>query len=139
MKVGRPKKIQDPKKLWEWFKEYEMYCKNNPRHENILHQRSGEVIPVKRERPLSRKGFSIWLKENNKTTTLLKFLYNEAQTDYYKSCDEVIELIETYIDNDQFEGAAVGVYKEGIMGKKLFAERQEVTVTQEQPLFPDVE
>ena len=122
--VGRPKSIESPEQLYMLFRKYMTWCKDNPRTKQDFVGKDGDEIERKLERPLSWVGFEAYLYERLIISDLGNY---ERNTDgSYKEFLPIIRALKTFIEQDQFEGAAVGIYKENIIARKLgLADKQE--------------
>ena len=134
-KVGRPKKIQDPKELEDIFEAYKKYTKENPRYKYHLNQRTGKMIPEPLEVPFTLEGFEIycWQKFN---FTAKHYLENTEKR--YEEFCTIATRIRKEIRDDQIKGGMVGQYNPSITAR-LNALKEQIEQTNiEQPLFPDV-
>lgn len=122
--VGRPKKIENPAQLWKLFRQYKTWAKANPFLKQDFVGKDGDEKTRKLERPLSWVGFEVYLYERMVINDLGD--YERNKEDRYAEFTTIVRAIKAYIEQDQFEGAAVGVYKEGIIARKLgLADKQE--------------
>ena len=71
--MGKHKYIETPEKMWELFEQYVVDTKKTPKFENILIQKTGDIIQVPRERPISFIGFENWLYKNAINSQFHKF------------------------------------------------------------------
>lgn len=122
--VGRPKKIESPEQLWLLFRQYRKFAKDNPYKKQDFVGKDGDEIMRKLERPLTFVGFEVYLYERMIINDLGD--YDKNKDDRYAAFAPIIRAIKAYIEQDQFEGATVGIYKENIIARKLgLADKQE--------------
>ena len=133
---GRPKNVKDETQMYDMFKAYKSYVKENPRYKYVMNQRSGDMIAEPLEVPLTLEGFEIYV--------LNKYGFHIEQ--YFKNQDKLYEdfipictHIRKEIRRDQIEGGMVGQYNASITQRlNGLTEKVESTIITEQPLFPDV-
>jgi len=122
--VGRPKNIESPEQLWKLFRQYRTYAKANPYEKQDFVGKDADEVTRRLERPLSWVGFEEYLFERMIISDLGDYERNKEKR--YSEFTTIIRAIKVYIERDQFEGAAVGVYKENIIARKLgLADKQE--------------
>ena len=134
---GRPKNVKDETQMYDMFKAYRSYVKENPRYKYVMNQRSGDMIAEPLEVPLTLEGFEIYV--------LNKYGFHIEQ--YFKNQDKLYEdfipictHIRKEIRRDQIEGGMVGQYNASITQRlNGLTEKVESTIITEQPLFPDVQ
>jgi len=134
-KLGRPRNIESPEAMYELFKGYKNYVKENPRYKYNLNQRTGDMIPEPLEVPLTLEGFEIFILEEEGYYIEQYFKnLNKSYEDFLPICTH----IRKEIRKDQIEGGMVGQYNSSITQRlNNLVERTETTNI-EQPLFPDV-
>ena len=115
--MGKNKYIETPLKLLELFEQYVKHTKQNPRVENVLYQKTGEIIAIPRETPLSWIGFENWLFKNDIITHLSSYEHNENQA--YTEYLPIISRIKGFIYQDKVEGASVGIFNASIIAREL--------------------
>ena len=134
-KVGRPRNVETPEDMYNLFKEYKTYVKDNQRYKYTLNQRSGEMVAEPLEVPLSLEGFEVYIYQK-------KGFFIEQ---YFKNIDNAYEqflpicsYIKREIRTDQINGGMVGQYNASITQRlNGLTEKTETTVTMEMPLFPE--
>lgn len=114
---GQPKKIESPEKLWEYFQSYVEYKKGNPKYENKANMKTGEIIPVPKELPLTWVGFEVWLFENGIINHLENYRYNTGGD--YSEYLGIIKTIDQIIYEDKFTGASAGIFQHNIIARDL--------------------
>jgi len=122
--VGRPKNIESPEQLWKLFRQYKTWAKENPYLKQDFVGKDADQVTRKLERPLSWVGLEVYLFERMIISDLGD--YERNKDNRYAEFTTIIRAIKAYIEQDQFEGASVGVYKENIIARKLgLADKQE--------------
>lgn len=135
--MGKPKYIETPEKMWEYFQEYKIHTKNNPIRVNDF--RGGVPVEVflEKERPLTLEGFEMYCFENGIISDLSHYFCNldNRYSDYVAICLRIRKAIR----EDQISGGMAGIYNPSITQRlNNLVERTEVKEVKEQPLFPDV-
>lgn len=135
--MGKPKYIETPEKMWEYFQEYKIHTKNNPIRVNDF--RGGVPVEVflEKERPLTLEGFEMYCFENGIISDLSHYFCNldNRYSDYVAICSRIRKAIR----EDQISGGMAGIYNPSITQRlNNLVERTEVKEVKEQPLFPDV-
>ena len=111
-KVGRPKNIETPEKMWELFLEYKKSIKEAPIKVHDFVGKDADEVERKKERPLTLEGFSNWCFEKDITTNIDQYF---ANTDgLYKDFLSICSRIRLIIRQDQIEGGMVGIYNPSI-------------------------
>ena len=127
--MGSKKNIETPEKLIELFKEFKEWCKSNPRIENVLLAKTGEIIEVPRERPLTWSRFDSWCNDKEIIHDLEDYRTNRDGR--YSDYGGVITRIDREMYSDKYEGAAVGIYNPNIIARDLgLADKNETKVDQ---------
>jgi hypothetical protein len=122
--VGRPKNIESPEQLWKLFRQYRKHAKDNPYLKQDFVGKDADEVERRLERPLTFVGFEVYLMERMIINDLAD--YERNKDGRYAEFANIIRAIKKIIEADQFEGAAVGVYKENIIARKLgLADKQE--------------
>lgn len=113
-KHGRDKLFNTPEELLNAATEYFEYCDNNPWIQRKITETDKGVIVTETptQKPYSLSGFrhfvgasDSWLREFKKT----------CSNDFLR----VIEEIESFINNQQWEGATVGAFNANIIARTL--------------------
>ncbi len=126
--MGKNKYIESPEKLAELFNQYSEEVKAHPRLKQDFVGKDAEEVQRKLERPLSWIGFEVWLYKNGIIGDLDD--YEKNTNDSYSDYQPIIRTIKKIIEDDQFEGASVGVYQQNIIARKLgLVEKREETQT----------
>ncbi len=112
MAAGRPKNIESPEKLWEYFLSYKKGVSENPILVHDYVGKDAEEVRRERQRPLTMEGFENWLEDNEIINNLDNYLANSnnAYTEFSSICSR----IRRNIRQDQIEGGMAGVYNPSI-------------------------
>ena len=111
-KVGRPKNIETPEKMWELFLDYKQSIKGAPIKVHDFVGKDAEEVERKKERPLTLEGFSNWCFEKDITTNIDQYFANSK--DIYPEFSSICSRIRLIIKQDQIEGGMVGIYNPSI-------------------------
>src|SRR5690606_20581685 len=132
-KLGRPKNLSSPKRLWELFCDYYDEVKDNPaKKQDIIRggELAGTTIELKLEKPITWAGFESMLRHKNIIAKLEDYKANKEKR--YTDFAEVVARIEQKMWDDKFSGAAVGIYNANIIARDLgLSEKSESTITME--------
>lgn len=136
--MGKHKYIETPEKLLEHFVNYIADTKSTPKYENIVLQKTGEIISVPRERPISFIGFENWLYNKGIISQLTDY---ESDNPSYAEYLTIITRIKKFIYEDKADGATVGIYNPNIIARELGLKEQtetEITVAEKPKMkLPD--
>lgn len=135
-KKGRPKKIESPEKLWEYFMAYKKEVKGSPILVQDYVGKNAEMVYREKEKPLTVDGFECWCYDNDIISDLSNYFANSDNnySDYSTICSRIRKAVRT----DQIEGGMAGIYNPSITQRlNSLTEKVENTVITEQPLFPD--
>lgn len=135
--MGKPKYIETPEKMWEYFQEYKINTKNNPIRVNDFRGGVPMEVFLEKERPLTLEGFEMYCFENGIISDLSHYFCNlgNRYSDYVAVCSRIRKAIR----EDQITGGMAGIYNPSITQRlNNLVERTEVKEVKEQPLFPDV-
>jgi len=134
-KVGRPRNVETPEEMYNLFKEYKTYVKDNPRYKYTLNQRTGDMVAEPLEVPLSLEGFEVYIYQK-KGFFIEQYFKNQAEI--YGEFVPICTYIKREIRTDQINGGLVGQYNANLTARlNGLTEKTETTVTMEMPLFPD--
>lgn len=120
-KHGPPRLFTDPDALWESCLEY-FEETDNRRDWDQADWVGKDALKVERPHrtPYSRKGLCIYLGITFKTWTNYRNDGDaENATQLQKDLLQIITRVEEIIDTQQYEGAAVGAFKENIIARTL--------------------
>lgn len=135
--MGKPKYIETPEKMWEYFQEYKIHTKNNPIRVNDFRGGMATEVFLEKERPLTLEGFEMYCFENGIISDLSHYFCNldNRYSNYVAICSRIRKAIR----DDQITGGMAGIYNPSITQRlNNLVERTEVKEVKEQPLFPDV-
>jgi len=110
--MGKPKYIETPDKLWEYFEEYKKETKSKPFLVKDWVGKDALDVYREKERPLTMEGFECWLSNQNIIADLSHYFsnYEQRYTDYLAICSRVKKSIR----QDQIEGGMAGMYNPSI-------------------------
>lgn len=132
-KVGRPRNVKTPEEMYNLFKEYKTYVKDNPRYKYTLNQRTGDMVAEPLEVPLSLEGFEVYIYQK-KGFFIEQYFKNQGEI--YNEFVPICSYIRREIRTDQINGGMVGQYNPSITQRlNGLTEKVESTVITEQPLF----
>lgn len=134
--MGKPKYIETPEKMWDYFLAYKEQVKNNP---IIVKDWVGkDAIDVYRpkEKPLTFVGFQNYLDDQNIITDVTDYFENKDNryNDYIRICSR----IKRNIQEDQISGGMAGIYNPSITQRlNNLAENTNVNAQVNTPIFGD--
>ena len=135
-KAGHSKYIETPEILWGHFEAYAKWTKANPRRKHVFVGKDGNSDFECLERPLTLEGFENYCADNGIIQDLGHYFAN-TDNKYEEYCT-ICSRIKRAIRQDQIEGGMVGQYNASITQRlNNLVDKQEQTVKQEQPLFPE--
>jgi len=110
--MGKPKYIETPDKLWEYFEEYKKETKSKPFLVKDWVGKDALDVYREKERPLTIEGFECYLADKNIIDNLSQYFANTEQryTDYQTICSRVKKAVR----QDQIEGGMAGMYNPSI-------------------------
>ena len=126
MALGRPRKIESPEKLYEYFLSYEEETKAKPFLIKDWVGKDAFQIEREKERPLTMEGFECWLFDNGIISDLSNYLANSnnAYSDFSTICSHIRKRIR----KDQIEGGMAGQYNPSITQRlNNLVEKQELS------------
>lgn len=133
-KVGHPRNVKTPEKMWELFQAYAAEVKANPRFKMVFVGKDGAERREELERPLTIEGFKGYCYD--RVGVVEQYFKNQDNdyTEYLHICSRIREAIRL----DQIEGGMVGQYNHSITQRlnNLTDKVEQTNITQ--PLFPDV-
>ncbi len=133
--VGRPKNIESPDQLWDFFLAYGTKVKSAPILSHDFVGKDATEVERKKERPLTLEGFYNFLDDEGIISDATDYFENKEKR--YEEFVRICSRIKRTIRQDQIEGGMAGIYNPSITQRlNNLVERNETTVV-EQPLFPD--
>lgn len=153
-KVGAPKAIKSSKQFWSLACEYfqsideRPFLKQEQRKSPIkiaagaiiddetMEEIKNPIIELKNIRPYTWAGFEAFLFEKGVLANLDHYKCNLEGR--YQEFVEIIRAVDKVMFSQKFEGAASGAFNANIIARDLgLADKSQLTVTEEQPLFGD--
>jgi hypothetical protein len=111
------KNIKTPETLYKHFEDYKIAAKNKVIIENVLAQKTAEVVPVQRERPLTWAGFETYLFKKKILVRLDDYKTNKEGR--YAEYADIVHAIGREIFEDKYSGASVGIFSHNIIARDL--------------------
>ena len=132
-RVGRPNKIESPEVLWQYFRDYIEYAKNNPMYKIEYVGKEGREEFKSLAIPITFEGFECYLADQDIIQDLGDYASNK--NDRYSEFSTIITRIRKNCFVNNFNGAAVGLFSPNIIARKLGLKEQVEQTNVEQPLF----
>ena len=135
--MAKPKYIETPDKLWNYFLEYKEETKSNPILKHDFVGGAGKSVMKKLERPLTIDGFECYLFDKGIIGDLSHYFANtdNKYSEYLTICSR----IRKEVRNDQINGGMAGIYNPSITQRlNGLVEKTQTEISVEQPLFTDV-
>lgn len=140
-RIGKPKAIKTPQKLWELACEYFQSVDENPGYRKDFikgGEKAGAIVSIENIRPYTWEGLENFLHERKIITNLDD--YRQNTDGRYSSYAGIIRLIGKIIYDRNFSGAAMNLLNSNLIARQLgLAEKSQIKVTEEQPLFGENE
>lgn len=135
-KIGKPRHIESPEQLWEFFLMYKQWILDNPIQKEDYVGKDGNKVYRELERPMTWERFDSLLFEKGIIQSVRDYRYNRDNR--YEDYVPIIVRIDQIIRTSKFEGASAGIFNSNIIARDLgLADKTESTVIIEQPLFPE--
>ena len=133
--MGKPKYIETPEKMWEYFEAYRKEVKSNPIKKHVFVGKDGVSDFEQRERPLTIEGFELYLMNKGIINDVSDYFENKEQryTNYIPIC----RAIRKTVREDQISGGMAGIYNPSITQQLNGLTDKSEMVVKEQPLFGD--
>jgi hypothetical protein len=134
LKRGRPRKVESPEMLIEWFFQYLEWAKNNPFKVQDYVGKDGFMVYREKERPVTFMGFESWI------YTVKDTFFHDTYWLKDENFSPVILRIKEACKAENVDGASAGVYQSNIIARiNGIKDATDTNVTiKEQPLFPDI-
>lgn len=132
--LGRPKKIESPELLWQYFEEYVIHERNNPMYKVEYVGKEARIERTPLETPLTFEGFECYLADRGIINDLGDYSSNKDER--YNDFATIIARIRgnCYVHN--LKGAAVGLFNANIIARKLgLVEKTQADVKLRQTAF----
>lgn len=110
--AGRPRNIESPEKLHEYFLKYAEETKQKPFLIKDWVGKDAFQVEREKERPLTMEGFECWLFDNGIISDLGHYMAN-TDNRYDEFCT-ICSHIKKVIRKDQIEGGMAGQYNPSI-------------------------
>ena len=110
--AGRPKNIESPEKLHEYFLAYEKETKDRPFLVKDWVGKDAEQVNREKEKPLTMEGFECWLFDKEIINDLGDYLSNKNEA--YSEFSAICSHIKKRIRKDQIEGGLAGLFNPSI-------------------------
>jgi len=124
--MSKKKYIETPERLWELFKEYEKYTKNNPIIVEDYVGKDAELVRRKKEVPLTVDSFEDYLFELGIINDLGDYFSNKDGR--YVEYATICRAIKRKCRKDQINGGMAGIYNPSITQRlNNLTERTDVT------------
>lgn len=137
MPAGRPKAVNSPKQLWDWFQSYVKALKANPILVHDFVGKDGDSVERRKERPLTMVGYENYVADVGGPIDLDQYFANKDG--HYAEFSSICSRIRKEIQADQIEGGMAGIYNPSITQRlNNLIEKTQHTIL-EQPLFGDDE
>lgn len=134
MATGRPKSIESPELLWQYFEEYVIHERNNPMYKVEYVGKEARIERTPLETPLTFEGFECYLADRGIIEHLSDYSANTHGN--YDAYSTIIARIKgnCYVHN--LKGAAVGLFNANIIARKLgLVEKTQADVKLRQTAF----
>lgn len=115
--MPKDKSIPTVEKFWEYFNSYCEYVKENPKYENKVNLKTGDIVTVPREVPLTWVGFENWLSAQGVIKALNRYIYNYGGG--FEDFQEAVKRMKSIIYEDKYNGATAGVFQHQIIARDL--------------------
>ncbi len=116
-KVGRPKNIETPEELWKLFLKFLKWIEANPIIEKVVHNKTGEIIDLEKQRPLTWARFDTWVFDQDIISDLED--YRQNREGRYSEFGGIISRIRNIMYANKFEGASVNIFNANIIARDL--------------------
>ena len=124
--MGKPKYIETPAKMWEYFTAYKQQVKSSPILVQDFVGKNGDEVDRQRERPLTMEGFENYCSDNGIIEDLGHYFANTNNA--YDSYRTICSRIKRTIRQDQIEGGMAGIYNPSITQRlNGLVEKQDLT------------
>jgi hypothetical protein len=110
--MGKPKYIESPEKLKEYFLTYQKETKSKPFIVKDWVGKDANQVYREKERPLTIEGFECWLSDNDIIEDLGDYLKNKDNR--YTNYAPICSYIKKQTRKDQIEGGMSGMYNPSI-------------------------
>lgn len=112
-KVGRPRLLNSPDEMWNLFTDYVDHARLHPVIKRELNQRSGEVIEIAIDRPLTIEGFFTFAWDRLGDINGYFYNVNNEYADFLT----ITSRIKQAIREQQISGGMGGVYNANLTAR----------------------
>jgi hypothetical protein len=112
-KVGRPRLLQSPDQMWDLFERYIEWARMNPVIKRELSGRTGEVVEIPIDRPLTIDGFLTFCW--NKLGDIDAYMWNKDGA--YPDFSAISTRIKKEIRDNQIAGGVAGLYNASLTAR----------------------
>ena len=137
-KIGRPKSIDNPELMYQYFKDYVNETKSNPFLVKDWIGKDANEIKREKEKPLTIEGFENYCFKEGIINDLGDYFSNKEGR--YSEFATICSRIRKIVRQDQIEGGMANIYNSSITQRlNGLVDKQEIDAKIEQPLFPDID
>jgi hypothetical protein len=115
--MAKHKYIETPEKLWELFKDYVIYERDNPMHKVDYVGKEGRLEKTPLETPITFEGFENYLEDRDIINDLGHYSSNEGGA--YTAYLPIITRIKRNCFVHNYKGASVGLFNANLIARKL--------------------
>ena len=124
--LGRPKSIESPEKLYEYFLAYKNEIKSKPFIIKDWVGKDSTPVYREKEKPLTMEGFECWLFDADIISDLSRYMANTDNK--YEEFSAICTHIKKRIREDQISGGMSGMYNPSITQRlNSLTEKSDVT------------
>lgn len=135
-KVGRPKDIESPEKLLEYFQEYKKSTKGNPFTVTDWVGKDADKVERPKEKPLTIEGFECYLYDQDIIGDLGDYFSNKDGR--YSEFTTICSRIKKEVRSDQIAGGMAGIYNPSITQRlNGLVEKSETDIKINKPVIID--
>lgn len=113
--MGMHKAIKTPEKMWELFKDYENWVKENPIKVEDYVGKDGVRVYREKNRPLTMEGFENHLFDKGIIAELSQYFANRDGR--YEEFVPILRTIRAKIRQHQVEGGMAGIYNHSLTAR----------------------
>jgi hypothetical protein len=115
--MGLHKNIKTPEELWELFIEFVKWIEKNPIIEKVVHSKTGAIIDLDKQRPLTWSRFDTWVMDKGIIQDLED--YRQNTDGRYEEFKGITSRIRKVMYANKFEGASVNIFNANIIARDL--------------------
>jgi len=138
--MGLHKNIETPEILYDLFKQFKKWIVKNPIIEKVVHNKTGEIIDLEKQRPMTWERFDCFVNDLGIIQDLED--YRQNTDGRYEDFKGVVSRIRKEMYSNKFEGAAVNIFNSNIIARDLGLKDHSVNEIEDKrktisELFPD--